>query len=409
MAQLSFLRTTLCLMALIIFISSCKSKPSKPSESDASSTDSTAASSSVKISYFRGKYQVNGASPWYGLLTIGSNSQVMKLGLDCGNNANWLTSTQCNTQACTQPGRTRFNYATSTTFSWVNRNVDTLEFGPWGNMAVNIGQDVFNSASVPNFGSIKTLLSVNYGGPSFAELDWDGGIGFPSQSPDSRTTWLLLQLVNKGLINPFNVCVSFYMNPVTKAGMVNIGGYDPVFVDPNSKLRFPFKPYNAFNGALNYLWSTKLSGWYVNGKPVSNDSLFVFDTGASDFKGDTVATDAAITAINNYYRNTGKYPVMELSMGKDQYGQTGLLALTTEQYLQKVEAGPRKGQTVIAIDTLEVPGLILAGSVVLEDLYTVFWYKATGNPGNYLLTPVEAWLFNKKDGPVIIQNGLKTK
>jgi saccharopepsin len=400
---------TLYLFSLIFFTLSCNNKPAKETASDIKLTDTSAASSSVKISYFRSKYQIDGASPWYGMITVGSNNQAMRVGLDCGNNANWLTSTQCISPACMQLGRTRFNYAASTTFSWINKNIDTLAFGPWGNMTVNIGQDVFNSASTPNFGLIKTLLSVNYNGPSFAELDWDGGIGFPSQSPDSRTTWLLLQLVNKGLINPNNVCVSFYMNPVTKAGVVNIGGYDPAFVDPNSKLRFPFKPYTLFNGALNYLWSTRLSGWYINGQKVSNDSLFVFDTGASDFKGDTVATDAAITAINNYYNRTGNYPVMGLAMGIDQYGRTGKLNLTTEQYLQKVEKGPRTGQTVIAIDTLEVPGLILAGSVVLEDLYTVFWYKATGNPGNYLLTPVETWLFNKKDGPVIIQNGLKTK
>jgi hypothetical protein len=409
MRKLPGLTALLYLAFLAFFFSACNNQPANKKTQDATLTDTSQASTSVKIPYFRGKYQINGASPWYGLITIGSNNQIMKVGLDCGNNSFWVTSIQCTTPACTQPGRQSFNFNSSTTFRWINKSIDTMSYGPWGNMTANLGQDVVNAAGSQTFGPMKTLLAVNYGGPSFAELDWDGGIGFPSQSPDSRITWLLQQLVNNGSVNPQNVCVSFYMNPVTKAGVVTIGSYDPVFVDPNSKLRFPFRPYTLFNGALNYLWSTELTGWFINGNRMSMDSIFVFDTGASDFKGDTIATDAAITAINNYYHTYGTYPVMQLVMGLDKFGAPGVLKLTTEEYLQKVEKGPRMGQTVIAIDTLEVPGLILAGSVVLEDLYTVFWYTATGNPGNYVLTPKEVWLFNKKDGPVIIQNGLKPK
>jgi saccharopepsin len=406
----------LAFLAFTLFFTACKNKPktvTKAEETPAMPDIHTTISSDIKIVYFKGPYQTNGASPWYGLLTLGTPRQYLKFGMDTGNNANWVTSTQCQTLACTQLGRIRFNSSASSTFRWWNPAIDTLYFGPWGNMAVNTGQDIFSNGTTNLGGLAKTFLSVNYGGSQFSELDWDGGIGFPAQAPDQRTTWLMEHLLNSGVIQPgpFNfIPLSFYMNPITRTGMVNIGGFDPDLTDEYSMLQFKFKSYDDYNGKLNYLWATSLTSWSVAGQVLSkNDSYFVFDTGASDFKGDTVATDAAIRTIRNYYNSKGTYPPMELVMGSDLAGNPGRLLLTSAQYVQKVEEGNQKGQQVIAIDTLEVDNMILAGSVVLENLYTVFWYFASGSPGNYQLIPVQVMLFNKKEGPKIIQNRVVTQ
>lgn len=396
------LKTSLfSILTMMMVIFSCKSSVKVTSKDNAEHNPMTALarSNSIKIQYSRGPYQTNGASPWFGKLSMGSNQQVLKFGLDTGNNANWVTSTQCTTPACTQPGRVSFNFDSSSTFTWINKTPEILNFGPWGNMTINVGQDnISNGASfnVP----LMTMLSIDYSGTQFAELDWDGGIGFPAQNADPRTTWLLQELVNTGQFSPGFLCVSFYMDPLSRKGVVDIGNFDTSAIDVYSWLAFPLDPYPA----LNYLWSTPLESWSVAGQDMGTDSVFVFDTGASDFKGDTSATDAAVTAINNYYNQNNSYPPMELVMGMDWDGNPGRLVLTDEQYVQQVQAGPNQGEDVIAIDTLDIPKMLLVGSVILEDLYTVFWYNVIDSSGNYQLSPVEVWLFNKKNGPVIIQN-----
>ena len=84
-------------------------------------------------------------------------------------------------------------------------------------------------------------------------------------------------------------------------------------------------------------------------------------------------------------------------------GNTGTLVLTPDQYVAKIEAGPGKDSSVVSIEPLEIPNMILVGSILLEYVYPVFIYETTGQPGSYELKPKEVWLFNVKGGPEVIQ------
>lgn len=392
------LEKILGLFVLYLLLAGCQSD--KPATADPQPL-AESVFTPIVIPYARDPYQVNGASPWYANLGIGSNSQQLKFGMDTGNNGNWVTSILCNTPACTQPGRTRYDFETSKTFSMVDSNCDSLNFGPWGDMVVEVGQDIFDLP--PTNSPVKIMLATNYSGQKFKELDWDGGIGFPSQSPDSCTTWLLEMLVNEGQIDPNQVCVAFYEDPVSLRGHIMLGGYDQAIVDPTSQLRLPFKDYTEYGGALDYLWTTELADWSIGDQSVATNKLFCLDTGASDFKGDTVACQLARAQIEYQYGRTGVYPQMALSTGYDVNGNPGKLVLTKDQYLQEIQRGPGSGSNNIAIDNLQLDDLVLVGSILLESVYSVFWYDASGTPGNYRLTPREMWLFNLLDGPTIIQ------
>lgn len=383
-------------LALILITAACSGNdPSARSEEDSTATQT------FSIFMLRGPYQFNGASPWYAPLNLGTPGQSLKFALDSGSNTNWVTSSQCTTPACQQ--HTPFRIYDSSTFQFLDTAIDTMNFGPWGDMQVNLGEDLL---SLPNTQlSIPTsiMLSVKYEGEKFVELDWDGGIGFPAQMHDTTTSWLLQQLVQQGSIDADQVYASFYMDTDNNEGIVTLGGYDLDLVDPDSRLSFPFSVYDL----LPYLWTTVLNSWTVGGQEViapGQGFHFAFDTGSSDFKGDTSATDQAIDLINAYYQTYGQYPEMELSMGTDQYGNPGKLMLGPDQYRVMIQAGNGAGQMQTAIDTLNIPELLLVGSIMLEHLYTVFWYERTGTPGNYQLQPTETWLFNKTNGPKIIQN-----
>ncbi|OEK00611.1 hypothetical protein BFP97_03420 [Roseivirga sp. 4D4] len=358
----------------------------------------------IKISYQKGPYQNNGASPWYAELAMGTPPQPLKFGMDTGNNADWVTTVQCNTPACTQPGRHRFDMYESTSFQWISQNPDTLSFGPWGQMLVNTGSDYIDVNGVPVKSKTSTYLSLNYDGSKFEELNWDGGIGFPSQDEDANTDFFLEQMLNQGLIDPDNILVSFYTNPTTGQGEIMIGGYDESLVISESKLTFPFVPYELSGGALEYLWTAPIDNFTVGNTPVAIDKTFCFDTGSSEFKGDTTIMNNSLTAIQAYYNQYEVYPEVKMSMGQNNDGETGLLVIGPDQYRTEIEAGEGQGTIVTAFTPLEIQDMILVGSVLLDYVYPVFKYEAEGSPGDYQVKPVETWLFNKVDGPIIIQN-----
>ena len=98
---------------------------------------------SVIIPMQRGPYQNNGASPWFGLVNVGSTGITMKLALDTGTNLFWVTSTYCNTPACTQAGRIRFDPKNSSTFKMVDSTPLKVDYGPWGSLQAQIGNGYY--------------------------------------------------------------------------------------------------------------------------------------------------------------------------------------------------------------------------------------------------------------------------
>ncbi|MFY0598767.1 MAG: A1 family peptidase [Cyclobacteriaceae bacterium] len=388
--------TRLFFLSLILIVVGCAKK---------STGTETTTSSTLILPLEKGPFQDNGASPWYSIMGFGTPAQQLKFGMDTGNNGVWVTSTQCTTEACTQSGRVRFDPNASSTFSWITKESDTLSFGPWGDMLVNQGQDYFSVGETYFKSTSKVLLSTEYDSVKFEELNWDGGIGFPSQNSDKRISYFVEQLINDGAIDTADLQLSFYCDLKTGTGEIRIGNIDSSKVDLSSKLTFPFVQYSSVvpsMQSLDYLWTTPIQEIKVGHSVIATNKLFCFDTGASDFKGDTSVVLLAKRSIENFKAKYGSFPKMELNFGIDINGQVGKIILDESQYQKKIEAGEGAGEEILTFDDLELEDLILVGSVLLDNTYTVFDYYVTGEQGNYTLHPKNMVLYNKKEGTKVI-------
>ncbi len=362
----------------------------------------------ITLDLGRGDYQDNGASPWYGIIAVGSLPTIMKLALDTGTNMNWITSTQCHTHACQMPGRVQFDPSFSTTFQWVNRTPVDLNYGPWGTLTANLGQDELNMTAFNGLGSIVMGLAVSYSGEKFDEVDWDGCLAMPAQAPMQKgMSFLFKQLRDTGVLGPSQTYFSYETDPATGQGTCMLGGMDITKADLSSMLVLPFKTYETTvkgkKVPIPYIWTTPLQSARFGGTAIAQDGSFCLDTGSSRFKGDGtyMNTILALAATNPTAE-------LELEVGFRGNGQTGKLVVPPDIYNQKIEAGSNKGKTMPQFHELGgLPGLFLAGSILMDHLYTVYWYEevldAAGNP---VLEPKGMVIFNRLNGPKIIQNGL---
>lgn len=340
----------------------------------------------------RGPYQNNGASPWYTEATLGTPGQKLKFALDSGTNQIWMTSTLCSPTSCQHYSGGRFDYSKSSTFRFTDCVEVPYSFGPWGTMQVEVGQDVLGlpgGATLP----LGLNLAADYSGSQFAQLDWDGGIGLPSGSPykQAGTSFIVQELMNKGLISPDMPFVSIDWDGTTSLGSCQIGGYDSnKFID-NEYIFMPWTPYTQFNGA-EYLWTTPLQNYAVGGITVAQNVQFALDSGSSQFKGDNDIMNQTLALI----KQLGSPPVVMTING-------GVITVPSDIYNVTIQAGPDKGKTLPQFNPLGLASLVLVGSVLMEFCYTIHEYRVVQcGPGVYSLTPYGMWVFNKPGGPKII-------
>lgn len=359
------------------------------------------------IAQTKGPFQNNGASPWYSdHVQVGSGLQHgFKMNIDSGARFIWVTSTACHTEACMANGRKRFSPGDSPTFEWVDKTNKKVDFGPWGTMLVKTGNDRILDGEV----STDFYLSTNYTGDNFAELNWSGGIGLPTGiDGDKSIENIVTVLLNQGKLKPQadgTLWVSMNFDPLSKVGLIVIGAdADSIKpdIDAQSKVILPYTPYA--NG-LGYIWTTSLDYWAIGNMAVARDFVFCHDSGSSQFKGDTGVMVYAIEEVLKQREKNQKYPPMSLKMGtKVATGETALLVLGPEQYVTEIEAGKGTGDYTINIQPLDgLKGLVLAGSILLDNVYTVYRYTVSGSLGTYAVCPADVWMYNKKNGPKIIQ------
>jgi saccharopepsin len=359
----------------------------------------------LRISAKKGPFQDNGASPWYSPVRVGSDPSLpeMKLNFDTGARFIWVTSTECNTEACTWPGRIRFDPAASPTFTWISQDIVTIDFGPWGTMEAKVGNDIFGLTPEVSAGA-DFYVTTYYDGQQFIELNWDGGVGLPSGlNPDPLSSNLLLQMLNQGIITPEEAIIGFHMNPTTKIGEIEIGTFNQAAVIPESRVNIPFQPYIV---GLEYIWTTALNSWLVGDVSVATNRMFCHDTGSSQFKGDPPIMMAASDEVYRQYAQLGYYPNLELSLGiREVGGQAGRFVLTENEYVTLIEAGSGQGNYTININPLPgLDNLVLVGSILMDHIYTLYRFEVGGSAGNYTLSPGTVEMYNKVGGPVIIQD-----
>lgn len=339
-----------------------------------------------------GPYQNNGATPWFANLGLGSPAQPLKIALDTGTNLLWITSSLCPSGGCQHYGNCQFNYGASSSFQWVSQTPQTVSFGPWGSMSVEIGHDNYMLPNGPVPGC-AFYLAANYSGEQFAQLDWDGGIGIPSGSdfvsPD--VTNFVAELMNQGLIDPANPYISFCTNPASGEGSVLCGGYDPTAYDPDSGIYLPWTAYTEFPG-VKYIWTTGLNNFSVGGTVVATNVQFCLDSGSSQFKGDNNIMNTTLGLVSP------SGPPVTMQLGQAGSGGLGAITVPPSIYNVNIQAGPQQGQTLPQFNPLGLTNLVLVGSVLMDQLYTIYTYDVTETPAGYHLAPVGIYIFNRLGG-----------
>ena len=351
----------------------------------------------LSVPMTRGLYQNNGASPWYANVSLGIPGQPLKMALDTGAAFIWVTSSLCAPTSCQHSSGGRFAYQNSSSFQWIDTAQKTVSFGPWGSMTVESGRDqaaLASAAPVP----FDMYLSANYSGSQFAQLDWDGGIGIPSGSDyaDPATSFSVAELMNAGLMDPGMPFVSFDWNAASGQGTVLFGGIDLDAIDPFSGIYMPWTPYTVFPN-VKYIWTTALANYSVGSYQQSNIQ-FCLDSGSSQFKGDNGIMNATLGQI-------AQSPGIDvlLTLGTTADGAQGRIVVPPSVYNVTIQAGPDQGKTLPQFNPLSLTGLVLVGSVLMDQFYTVYIYDVTDDGQGYSLSPVGMIIFNKKNGPALIQ------
>jgi saccharopepsin len=356
----------------------------------------------LPIALSRGPYQNNGASPWYANLALGTPGQPLKIALDTGAAFIWVTSSLCPPTSCQHYSNGRFIYQNSSSFQWVNQNGEQVDFGPWGSMTVEVGQD--NVALVAGSSmQLDMYLSSQYSGSQFAQLDWDGGIGIPSGSAyaDPSTSFSVATLMDDGLMDPENPFISFYTDASTGQGKVLFGGIDQNVIDPYSGIYMPWTPYTQFPNVM-YIWSSVLFSYYVGSTQVAANVQFCLDSGSSQFKGDNNIMNQTLSLIS-------QSPNLDvvLNVGLTLGGEMGQIVVPPSVYNVTIQAGPNQGQTLPQFNPLGLTNLVLVGSVLMDQLYTIYAYNVVSTGQGYNLSPVGMYLFNKVNGPSLIKTKSK--
>jgi saccharopepsin len=350
-----------------------------------------------------GLYQNNGASQWFANMELGTPGQPLRFAIDSGSNFIWTTSSLCPPTSCHHSGGGEFVYQDSSTFEWIDQKQITVDFGPWGSMVVETGKDIFELIAGASL-DLKAFLSASYYGLQFDQLDWDGGIGMPSGSIDAdpRVSFLIPQLMNAGLMDPQLPYVSFSTDQTTGEGTVLFSGVDLDAIDPYSAVFLPWTPYTTLPG-VTYIWSTPLYQYIVGTDVVATNQQFALDSGSSQFKGDDNIMNTTLQLVD-----TTPQPNVTLVLGVTLDGVPANVVVPPDVYMVEIEGGPDKGRTLPQFNPLGLTGLVLVGSVLMDQLYTVYEYQVTETEEGFYLEPVGMWIFNKKNGPRLIQTTSKT-
>lgn len=350
----------------------------------------------------RGPYQDNGAAPWYAPLTVGTSTppQVQNFALDTGTNMVWATSTQCTTTACMM--HNRFDAAQSGSFCWINTKEQDLDYGVWGNLKANIGRDAI---ALPGGGSVDLTfgLAIDYSGPKFQEVDWDGCIAFPSKGPMQHGfSFFMEDLVNGGHVDPLLGLVCFDWDHPAGQGTCRVGDVDLSKLILNEGMFLPYGAYTNYDLLWTATNATILTGPDADHATVVDSGItFGFDSGSSRFKGDV----PLLTKLAGLLGPGQDTLVVEVGTATGSGGPVRLV-VPPDIYMRTIEAGQNAGTTSAQFHPLKgVDGLMIVGSVLMDYLYTVYLYETAQDPatGKYACTPFGTWVFNKPGGPKIVQ------
>ncbi len=358
-----------------------------------------------------------GASPWY-VHPVAFGSSDLKLAFDTGARFLWATSDQCTTPACKEHSSVNTNQPG---FNWIDQTTTTRSFGPWGDMKTRTGKVSLTLSQVGVSLDQQFFAAINYDGSQFGTLDWDGGIGFPSESSlvEAGSDFFFRDLYYSGDVGKAEF--SFFTDP-SGAGYVGLGGDIPGVFDPATEVRL--EPKKSPTPADGYLWGTELHAVIIGTDvlPGLLNQIFFVDTGSSRFKGDGQyvypiletlykITDSGGNQIFEKYFEAGvwtglqyanggpaaypKLPNLSIVIGqscKTAENQAVKVSLTPSQYSYLVDTGDRQGKYVVAVHRLDGVGGLLVGSTFMDYVYTRFTH---GTPSQNVLTQSDMFIYEK--------------
>jgi saccharopepsin len=387
----------------------------------------TFAGEGVSLPLYRGPFQNNGASPWYAELQVGTPEpgaapQFLKFSLDTGSDFVWVTSSLCPEDSCHHWGGLRFDIAASTSFKMIKKIPCECDFGPWGTMNVDKGNDIIHFGDVQITTDI--YVTTDYQGSQFRELNWDGGIGLPSTGVSISTSAvagerkikgvppcdptpfvsIFKMMLQQGDVSADMPYIAFNTNDAspTPSGVATLGQLDPTFENSLEYLFLPWADFGAVFPSVSYIWTSKLSVIEMAGVTLGTpqDQLyFGLDSGSSQFKGDDDIMRIALNLAEN-----NKDAELKLILDLGEGNGKGELVIPPNIFNVEIEEGSSKGETVPQFAGLGIKQLVLVGSVLMDSLYTVFEYKIERRGDDFQLSPKGMWIFNKPSGPRIIQN-----
>lgn len=333
----------------------------------------------------RGAITNNGATPWWVSATIGTSTvpQTFKFMMDTGTTNTWITAKSCSTSECTL--HDAFDETASSTFVWQDQTLTPIDFSGWGNMEVNLGNDVWVLADKNAINQDVTVdfwLSQSYSGARFAELIQDGFIACGPYGDNSRSNLIFDALWYSGaLASPW---MSYWVDytidgAAVDSGEMIFGGSNANKYDPDTVISLDIVPG---------IWTHMGDSIVVNDAEIFTSPALLIDTGASEIKGEQAEIDRLIAAVtldgqlplspdnpDNY-----AYPDLVFNLGKTSDGSTGQLVFPPRAYFNYIEAGTDQGKWQIAMTVLEDLGenSLIFGRNLLDRLYSEWEYDTSG-------------------------------
>jgi len=342
-------------------------------------TDTTESTPFIEISLTRGTLTDNGATPWYAEIGLGTPPQKLKYMLDTGTTNLWVTSTLCDTDACTVHSRFDSDASESCKILGDPTNPTAISFGPWGTMDMVLARDVLEldgETSPPLSIDVTLSLATRYEGSQFKSLACDGGLPLGSTpTSDAAHTQIVPELILAGEIEA--PVVSFWFDPESEKGVCMLGGLDDRKYEASTLNIVETTPMNEYSD----LWIVPVARYTVGAETILTDVPLALDTGSSRFKGDPELIDELRSAITDNGRlpdtvhgenpNLDAYPTLELEIGGEPY------TLEPSEYFLEVSPGERK----LGFHEMEgLNGILLVGSLLLDHHYSVFYFE-TDTPG----------------------------
>ncbi|KAF9206633.1 hypothetical protein BGZ49_002089 [Haplosporangium sp. Z 27] len=317
---------------------------------------------------------VSNDSEYYGVVSVGTPGQAIRLDFDTGSSDIWFPSSSCKTKACLN--HRRFNASKSKTFKKDGRSW-TMEYGDGSGASGILGSDIVN------VGGIKVRQTIGLSINETAEFETSPeeglfGLGFKSiESVSGVKTFMDNAIAAKAIAKPV---VSAFLPSVRRNGGKH-GSYLFGAIDSS-----------RFIGNLTYVpvtkqgyWQVHVSGVKVNGKSVGMSSEAIIDTGTTLL----VLGDKVAKAIHKkikgarYIQEAGGY-VVPCSIAKSK--ETVSFALGGKDFMvpfadiayDKIDA---KGHLCSSAIQGGQNDLWILGDVFIKNNYCVFDHSAKPSVG----------------------------